>query len=831
MIAPVARRSSGCHRRRRHAQPARRRAATRRGAGRRTGAPAAPIAGLVRTPAPSNVVVVEPEARRSRARSSTRRPATSGSRPAQGRPPAHGRAARTRCRRGRPTGRRSTSSARSTRRDVAVAGRARRLPTDRPEPHARHADGSGQPQRSSTASSRRAASTWFVWIRQPVVSPDGKTVALVSDAPDPTKSDVVLQFYDLATKKLDASPTSPRSRRSATRTRPGGRTARRCCTSATPATARRGAAAIYRYDLEDQEVRAADRPRLPRAVVLAGRALHRRDQDAARSAPTSSSSTRRADASSCASPTTARRGRRSGRPAATRSRSSTSTGQIVDLRMAVLDGTAPDWTVTETKALTEVSGLDGASRPDWFIPAEQLPAPTPGADHRRRPRARPPARARPPSDRHLPRAPGARDRPRPGPSSASASTRTRRRCPTASRATSPASSGSRRSSSRRRRRTPRRSSRTSRSSRRSGRPGSPPSSGSGPPSRPTCRSSPTRSAATSARRRPARPSRCSTASAPMRSPSTRTSAPRRSPRSSSAPTGSPTSCAGPPTPAPASCRTCVVAADADDRRPGRAAPPRGSPGGRRPGDPAGRSGLVVGATAPAELAAIRVDRARAWRSSSPASAPRAATSEPVLEHGRGERGPGRRASRRRAAGQRVAGDRERRRRRPATGVRRPLERRRGGRRRMGSTPPCATLARARTVPAPRPERRGARSKRSSQEHDDAEHRSPRAHHHPGHRAADPRPGQAARGRRRRSARASASSARRRPTSRTAMSLDAAADPAPRRLPPRPRPPRSPPPPPPRHAPAVAAPSRSRPRPPPASRAAADATDAPRRCVS
>jgi hypothetical protein len=45
--------------------------------------------------------------------------------------------------------------------------------------------------------------------------------------------------------------------------------------------------------------------------------------------------------------------------------------------MAVLGGNAPDWTVTETKALTEVSGLDGASRPDWFIPASELPVPTP----------------------------------------------------------------------------------------------------------------------------------------------------------------------------------------------------------------------------------------------------------------------------------------------------------------------------------------------------------------------------------------------------------------------------------------------------------------------
>ena len=53
-------------------------------------------------------------------------------------------------------------------------------------------------------------------------------------------------------------------------------------------------------------------------------------------------------------------------------------GQIVDLRMARLAGSAPDWTVADTTPLTEVSGLDGASRPGWFVPPDQLPSPTPG---------------------------------------------------------------------------------------------------------------------------------------------------------------------------------------------------------------------------------------------------------------------------------------------------------------------------------------------------------------------------------------------------------------------------------------------------------------------
>jgi dipeptidyl aminopeptidase/acylaminoacyl peptidase len=43
--------------------------------------------------------------------------------------------------------------------------------------------------------------TWQAWIREPTLSPNGRTLALVSDLPDPTQSDVVLQFYDLQTTK------------------------------------------------------------------------------------------------------------------------------------------------------------------------------------------------------------------------------------------------------------------------------------------------------------------------------------------------------------------------------------------------------------------------------------------------------------------------------------------------------------------------------------------------------------------------------------------------------------------------------------------------------
>jgi hypothetical protein len=51
---------------------------------------------------------------------------------------------------------------------------------------------------------------------------------------------------------------------------------------------------------------------------------------------------------------------------------------LVDLYLVQLTGTGPGWTAEEPLALTVSAGLDAASRPTWFIPADQLPPlPTP----------------------------------------------------------------------------------------------------------------------------------------------------------------------------------------------------------------------------------------------------------------------------------------------------------------------------------------------------------------------------------------------------------------------------------------------------------------------
>ena len=62
-------------------------------------------------------------------------------------------------------------------------------------------DGSGA-ERLLTGRYTSGNSTWFYWLRQPAPSPNGKTIAVISDGPNPLKSDVVLQTWDVATKNL-----------------------------------------------------------------------------------------------------------------------------------------------------------------------------------------------------------------------------------------------------------------------------------------------------------------------------------------------------------------------------------------------------------------------------------------------------------------------------------------------------------------------------------------------------------------------------------------------------------------------------------------------------
>jgi len=83
-----------------------------------------------------------------------------------------------------------------------INGAARRFRLSTPTLMRVRPDGEGEPEALLTGRITSGTFTWSYFIRQPAVSPDGTRVALVTDGPDPTKSDVVLQVLDLATLQL-----------------------------------------------------------------------------------------------------------------------------------------------------------------------------------------------------------------------------------------------------------------------------------------------------------------------------------------------------------------------------------------------------------------------------------------------------------------------------------------------------------------------------------------------------------------------------------------------------------------------------------------------------
>jgi dipeptidyl aminopeptidase/acylaminoacyl peptidase len=236
-------------------------------------------------------------------------------------------------------------------------------------------DGSAEPESLVSGKFTQGDYTWSFWMRQPVLGPDGRTVAMVTDAPSPEESNVVLQFYDVETGAFtpidvpdngvlghqdpiwrhdakfllyvlngrDGSTGAPVIVRYETAT--GGR---KVLTS--------GGYLQPSYSPDGRYIAATRTTSRGNDIVIidgaTGGELLRVTSDDSSFAPTWS-------------------------PAGDGIAFLHLDGQTVDLRLARLGGSAPRWTVEEIVPLTEVSGLDPVSRPDWFIPADQLPATPP----------------------------------------------------------------------------------------------------------------------------------------------------------------------------------------------------------------------------------------------------------------------------------------------------------------------------------------------------------------------------------------------------------------------------------------------------------------------
>ena len=239
-----------------------------------------------------------------------------------------------------------------------------------------HPDGSGREKiTSGLYSPGGGALKWFYWLRQPVLSSDGHTIALLSDGPDPTKSDVVVQFYDMATRKLTRPPIPeepPLGHQDVT-WRPDGK---QLLYVHNGRVGSRGAPAIYSYDPATKKTRALTGPGYegpsfsPDGRWVAATRTGTFGTDVViLNAKTGAQMLRVTDDGRSWAPTWS--------PKGDSIAYLNISYQTVDLRMVELLGRGPNFTLGEQLNLTEYSGLDGASRPGWFIPADQLPPPTP----------------------------------------------------------------------------------------------------------------------------------------------------------------------------------------------------------------------------------------------------------------------------------------------------------------------------------------------------------------------------------------------------------------------------------------------------------------------
>ena len=234
-------------------------------------------------------------------------------------------------------------------------------------------DGTGR-QQLATGLYKTGRYQWWYWLRQPVMSPNGHTLALFSDGPDPTQSNVVLQLYDTATHKLSKVkvPEFPPLGHQDADWSPDGKTLLYVKNGRDGA---RGAPQIYRYDLKTKGFKAITGPgyEAPRyspdgRYIAATRTSALGTDVVILDARNGNELVRITDDAHSWGATWS--------PAGDRLAFLHIDGGVTDLEQVILTGTPGRWTVSAPDALTISAGLDGASHPDWYIPADQLPPPS-----------------------------------------------------------------------------------------------------------------------------------------------------------------------------------------------------------------------------------------------------------------------------------------------------------------------------------------------------------------------------------------------------------------------------------------------------------------------
>ncbi len=236
-------------------------------------------------------------------------------------------------------------------------------------------DGSGEPESLLRGRVTSGSNVWSYFIREPSISPDGTTAAIITDGPDPTIQNPVVKFVELGTRTLvDPGLLEVQSLGHATPAwSPDGRFLLYVRNDREGA---RGTPSIRRFNLANEQ---------DRALTGAGYRTPAWSRDGRYVAATKTSAFGTdivvLDQRNGAELLRLTSDEQSFNPVWSPNMDAIAFFKVqhgvVDLWVVPLEGTAPNWDVGEAFAMTTSAGLDAASRPAWFIPADQLvPLPT-----------------------------------------------------------------------------------------------------------------------------------------------------------------------------------------------------------------------------------------------------------------------------------------------------------------------------------------------------------------------------------------------------------------------------------------------------------------------